>query len=178
MDIYKMLQTQKALDDRIRKEKGLEDQDLTQQTFLALLVELGEMSNEWAKFKFWKENPQPKSGLLEEYVDALHFFLSLGLQILDIEEAAEEMDTVCRMEEQRELFVEIGTTEYLINIFRSLCYAYPFEVLTFNRFKVFISAWQKFLVLGTDGFGFDYPEIEAAYYEKNKINHERQANGY
>ena len=49
---------------------------------LALLVELGEFANETRCFKYWSEKPpSPKERILDEYADALHFFLSLGVML-------------------------------------------------------------------------------------------------
>src|SRR5690625_2846559 len=98
MNLEKLFQAQKELDDRIIKEKGLKGRDLLDKKILALQVELGELANEWEMFKFWKENPEPRNycmaceipeveahdchnSLLEEYVDSLHFILSIGLEM-------------------------------------------------------------------------------------------------
>lgn len=42
----------------------------------------------------------------------------------------------------------------------------------------FRQAWFIFICLGLIGFGFDLEQIEQAYLEKNKINHDRQSEGY
>src|SRR5579875_4105332 len=48
---------------------------------LALLVELGELANETRCFKFWSIKPaSPKEVILEEFVDGIHFILSLGIE--------------------------------------------------------------------------------------------------
>lgn len=97
MNLTKLFEMQKVLDERINKEKGLEGQDLLPQKILALLVELGELANEWRGFKFWSKRQFPtnlevhsidkegnvyyRNTLLEEYVDCLHFLLSIGLEL-------------------------------------------------------------------------------------------------
>src|SRR5579875_595315 len=111
MNLTKLFEIQRALDDRIVKEKGLAGKDLVPMKLLALQVELGELANEWRGFKFWSEDQEPRlsnpncdlcegsgvyekvtdmpdypevltcvcaSPLLEEYVDCLHFILSIG----------------------------------------------------------------------------------------------------
>ncbi|MGQ8924303.1 dUTP diphosphatase, partial [Bacillus halotolerans] len=94
MNLQKMFEMQKALDERIIKEKGLEGQDLLPNLILALQVELAECANEWRGFKHWSNDREPriclidkkgqtakeyyKNPLLEEYVDCLHFILSIG----------------------------------------------------------------------------------------------------
>src|SRR5690554_588421 len=98
MNLSNLFKIQKQLDDRIIKEKGLEGQDLLDKKILALQVELGELANEWRGFKFWSTNQNPRTRvyygppelpdvgtyvnpLLEEYVDCLHFILSIGLEL-------------------------------------------------------------------------------------------------
>ena len=47
-----------------------------------MLVELGEFANETRTFKFWSlKGPSAKEIIMDEYADAIHFFLSLGLTI-------------------------------------------------------------------------------------------------
>src|SRR5690625_3524767 len=105
MNLQKLFDAQKKLDDHIRKEKGLEGQDLLDKKILALQVELGELAQEWRGFKFWSEDREPRYETVEiyvhgydgpgqstrasieeyqrwpieeEYVDCLHFLLSIG----------------------------------------------------------------------------------------------------
>lgn len=63
MELETMLQMQKALDERIIKEKGLEGQDLTLNTVNALVVELSEFANEGRWFKHWKSDKSPRTKL-------------------------------------------------------------------------------------------------------------------
>ncbi|MGE6624638.1 dUTP diphosphatase [Bacillus pumilus] len=60
MNLLKMFEMQKELDDRIIREKGLEGQDLLPGLILALQVELAECANEWRGFKFWSNDQQPR----------------------------------------------------------------------------------------------------------------------
>src|SRR5699024_883648 len=105
MDLQPLFETQKKRDKRIIKEKGLEGVDLLDKKILALQVELGELANEWRGFKFWSEDREPRYNtveiyvhgydgpgtntrasieeyqaqpILEEYVDCLHFILSIA----------------------------------------------------------------------------------------------------
>ena len=61
MNLQKMFEMQKALDDRIIKEKGLEGQDLLPNLILALQVELAECANEWRGFKHWSNDREPRT---------------------------------------------------------------------------------------------------------------------
>ena len=53
--------------------------DFLNERILALFVEVGEFANATRSFKYWsKKPPESKERLLDEYVDMLHFYLSIG----------------------------------------------------------------------------------------------------
>jgi len=53
--------------------------DFLSDRLLALFVEVGEFANKTRCFKYWSKKPEDsKPEMLEEYVDMLHFFLSIG----------------------------------------------------------------------------------------------------
>lgn len=184
--LYEM---QKKLDARIIKEKGLEGVDLLPNTVLALQVEIAELANEWRGFKHWSNDRQPRTKvgyglvrpgewrnpLLEEYVDCLHFFLSIARQ-LDLpaddlyvwEDEAENKTTI--------LFSELLHNVGLIhadNMLISLIEDVPKYRREHLRAALFI-----FYALGEQRLGFTFDQIAAAYVAKNKTNHDRQTNGY
>ena len=79
MNVKKLCEMQEILDQRIMKEHGLEGKNLEDNKILALLVEICELANETRCFKHWStKGPSEKGILLEEYVDSLHFFLSIA----------------------------------------------------------------------------------------------------
>lgn len=207
MNLSKLFEAQKKLDDRIVKEKGLEGQDLLDKKILALLVELGELANEWRGFKFWSENQNPntkervtdncrsynglgfidapqgrlnchclflyKNPLLEEYVDCLHFILSIGLDINvncdDIAKPSEIMSNASKNQIVSDflyLYWEVCDIAVNLKSQDSEFFKYYYENMCY-----------KFLKLG-NALGFTRKQIEQAYYQKNKINHERQDGGY
>lgn len=84
MELKQLLQMQKELDDYIVKSStgellpGDSDCFLTDR-ILALQVEVSEFANASRCFKYWsKKKAEPKERLLDEYVDILHFWLSIG----------------------------------------------------------------------------------------------------
>ncbi|WP_340639564.1 dUTP diphosphatase [Bacillus atrophaeus] len=232
MNLEKMFEMQKALDDRIIKEKGLEGQDLLPNLILALQVELAECANEWRGFKFWSNNQQPRTKLLttaratsenasffrcdneeckkhlkkddfknlfepdyeecpickadsvtafreanpllEEYVDCLHFILSIGNRIgysnkntKKLEEGTlrSNLDFVDKVEVFSDVFEAVAMVNEDISLSRlgpKASYA-----ILFRRFNS----------LG-EMLGFTPEQIEAAYMEKNAVNHQRQQEGY
>ena len=75
-----ILEMQRELDTAILKQHGnIYDENIAEQTKIALFVELGEMMNELPTcFKHWKFTAKDdRKKALIEYVDALHFQMSL-----------------------------------------------------------------------------------------------------
>lgn len=160
MNLEKIFEAQKVLDERIVKEKELENQDLTENTKLALFVEISELANETRCFKHWSnKGASNKEVILEEFVDGVHFFISLALKF-GIK--PKDFNVTCDYTEETltESFNELYKM-LAIDIKENLNYA----------FSLFIGIAEKFL-------GFTWEQIENAYFVKNKINHQRQESGY
>lgn len=103
-----------------------------------------------------KENP-----LLEEYVDCLHFILSIGL---DIEVAS------------RGFYVHAIKQEDVISTFNQLFNKVSdfYCIKTSGNYK-----WVFSLLVGLgEQLGFTEQQIYDAYMDKNKTNHSRQDNDY
>jgi dimeric dUTPase (all-alpha-NTP-PPase superfamily) len=210
MDLGKMLVMQKELDDYIIKEKGLEGQDLFPNTVLALQVELGELANEGRWFKHWSNNQEPRTfkeikpvqfevvdgirkivsdgeysnPLLEEFVDCVHFFLSIAIQ-----KGWKEALWVYEEQLDPDEFNGNLTGWYLEMIyFLNLAYIEVVTPEANEKFMIsvgflknqynFRMAWICFLNIGINGFGFTPEQIEQAYMDKNAVNHQRQNQGY
>lgn len=113
--------------------------------------------------------------LLEEYVDCLHFFLSIANQLdlpeddLSVWDDIAEGDTAI-------LFTDLLHNVGLILADRML--ANPIKDVKAFRRDHLRSALFIFYSLGEHRLGFTFEQIAAAYMEKNRLNHERQANGY
>ncbi len=161
MDIKELFRIQKHLDDKILMEHGLEGENLLQPKTLALLVELGELANETRCFKYWsKKGPSPKAVILEEYVDCLHFILSIGLH---------EGYTDLELEEREAKLTE---TALFLDIYNKTN-----QLQKTSTLEGYVDLFQHFLALGKK-MGFSWAEISEAYLKKNEVNHQRQANGY
>src|SRR5699024_5876901 len=82
-DWTKLFNMQAKLDQYIAENHNLTKKDnLVSKRYLALLVELGELANETRCFKFWSTKaPSHNDVILEEYVDGVHFILSLVLDL-------------------------------------------------------------------------------------------------
>lgn len=156
-----MFRIQKELDHKILKEHQLEGVNLLPPKILALQVELGELANETRCFKYWsKKKSSEKEVILEEYVDCLHFILSIGIEkgFLSITTDFNLPEAPLVQQFQR-VFTEISHFQ-----------------LTEEEAQ-YLVLWQNFMILGKS-LGFTLDEIEQAYLSKNEINHRRQAEGY
>lgn len=170
MNLSNLFAKQAELDAYIIKTKGLEGVYLLPNTILALQVELGECANEWRGFKHWSEDKQPRTEkLLVEYVDCLHFILSIGLKIhaneWDLE--AGGFTAFIPYDDVTEHFTDMFGYIYGLRNIRNSEYEY-------ENYK---STLELFIGLG-EMLGFTWEQIEAAYNAKWEINKQRQENGY
>lgn len=161
MDLQRLFKMQNTLDKRIQTEHNLYGIPLLRKKILSLQVELGELANETRCFKFWStKKPSSKDVILEEYVDCLHFILSIGIEknfqtiTLDINHISSEL------------------SEQFLNL-----YIYIADFITCSSIDNYLNIFQNFLSLG-QSLGFCEEDIENGYLYKNNINHERQDNGY
>lgn len=175
MNLAKLFETQKELRNRI----AYNESDRFNKLVLALLVELGECANEWRGFKFWSKNQSPRTKatrnvammeedkiyynpLLEEYVDGLHFLLELGIELGE-EEITVDSD-----------YTEGTPNETFVKLYKQIA------DLLFCDFPEgeYEEVFNLYVGLGELQLGFTWEEVEAAYFEKNAVNHRRQDDGY
>ncbi len=202
MNLTKLFETQAALDEHIMQEHPeLRGQNNLDWKLLALQVELGECANEWRGFKKWSNNQEPRTverltsyyaaqqgltrnPLLEEYVDCLHFILSIGLEDHTYVQFGDKFSGPVGLE-LTEGFGVIKyhniTTQflYLFNQIGNLtdCILEREMSMGDEIFEQYKQTWQVFVGLG-EMLGFTWEQVEEAYYAKNKVNHERQNAGY
>lgn len=161
MNLRTMFQMQKHLDDRIRKEHNLSSANLIEEKILAFQVELAELANETRCFKYWSVKPaSAKSVILEEYVDGLHFLLSIGIDL-------GEMD------------LQVGENDYALSLTKqfALLFEQSAQLGKLQSKDEFQGLFQQYIDLGRK-LNFTPEEIEAAYKGKNEVNHQRQNEGY
>jgi len=147
------------LDERIKQEKNI-DYVSIKDKLIALDVELSEFANEVRFFKFWSNKGMDREKALTEYVDALHFFLSLANDM--------EIDNVIYHDNgnknMNDLFLE--------------CKQYVNSMYTdYHPENVWKVAFSLFMDIG-ERAGFSEDDIYQEYLNKNQINHDRQASGY
>lgn len=99
--------------------------------------------------------------ILEEYVDVLHFILSIGLE-LNVEDYVDDSDFNLYAYESLQ-----DTTKIFNLIFRQINMVEEYK----DDFK-YRGLWTLFMVLG-NRLGFTWEQIEQAYMSKNAENHAR-----
>jgi len=117
-----------------------------------------------------KTNP-----LLEEYVDCLHFVLSIGVELQELG---------YEIYGQGGYFADyvdfnIGSRSKKTDPLKQFTYLFRSVTLFDSKRNdiTYESVVSELMTLG-DALGFTEQQVEDAYYEKNKTNHERQNDGY
>ena len=163
-----MFPIQRELDNHILdKYPELKEEELFDKRTLALQIELGELANELPEvFKYWSHKKNKYDEALEEYVDCLHFILSLGNSLCcnRVEIQPSKSDDIVKT------FIEL---QGIIVVVRN---AYHLQA-TMNAQNYYQRLCSEFMYLG-QLIGFSWEQIEKAYMDKNNENYERQANGY
>ncbi len=181
MNFAQLFKMQQELKEHI----GYEGKDKKEKMGLALLVELGESANEHRGFKYWSEDQEPrtKSGnwiisktngevidhnpLLEEYVDGLHFILEFALDFnLDTDFPNDYVHN------EIPFYKKENVTEQYLYVFDNAIYF--LKNISDDTYEHLLLSY---VALG-EMLGFTNKDIFKAYTEKNKVNHERQDNGY
>ncbi|QUG42312.1 dUTP diphosphatase [Psychrobacillus sp. INOP01] len=161
MNLFKLFTMQQALDQYIQSNKQVTE-DVFEKKGLALIVELAELANETRCFKFWSEKgASERSVILEEYVDSIHFILSLG-----IEKGFQDL------EEWPHKGIDGDLTALFIGANKS--------VLTFLTEPTKTHYEKVWIMYGAIAkkLGFSNEDVLQAYIAKNETNYERQKSGY
>jgi len=153
---------QKELDHEIHQFHHVDYSNTMSKRALALLVEIGEFANETRCFKYWSLKPSSeREVVLEEYIDGIHFILSLGIAIgIDI---------------NSNFATDISNLE-LVDAFLD-SYEAAIKFTKNYDSNDYINLFKSYLSLG-EKFGFSYDDIHRIYLKKNAINHQRQNSHY
>lgn len=161
MNFSMLFKLQEDLDKHIQQKHELDKKTLISKKILALQVEIAELANETRCFKYWSnQKPSSKKIILEEYVDCLHFILTIGLEKQYTDIALESID------------VTYDITSQFLNLYVDIN-----DFIVCSSKDNYLTLFKDFLSLGKS-LGFCNEEIEEAYLEKNSTNHKRQIAGY
>lgn len=159
-----LLLKQEIFDQIVKQKHGLVGKDLINKKIISLEVELSEFANELRFFKYWSNKPANYVKALTEYVDALHFYLSvandLGVTENDVQYVSPAIFEELPMEQ---LYINAKEWAFLIN-----------KKEPANAFNM---SFNWFWGMGSKA-GFTEYSIYDEYLNKHRINYERQAEGY
>lgn len=164
VNLNEIISTQIELDNFIEKNHKLIKRNLISRRKLALIIEISELCNEVRCFKFWSlKKPSHKDIILDEFVDCLHFILSIGLYY-----GLNKMKfTVSKSTKNKKDNIQLSKTfTDLISSVSSLN--------SEKKVKAFI---KKLFQLAID-LNLTFNEIKKAYFSKNEINIKRQKENY
>lgn len=111
-----------------------------------------------------------KNPLLEEYVDCLHFVLSIGNGLNFDIQMLEQMISPKKMKNLADQF--LWTNRGLTNLYEA-----HRDMTPTSRPHYYLLLFDAIMGLG-EMLGFTWEQVTDAYISKNKTNWERQANGY
>lgn len=161
INLTNCLVKQAELDERIMMMHHQSRESTQRKRVLALLVEIAELANETRSFKYWSlKGASEKDVLIEEYVDSLHFLLSLSLDL-----------------GYNELSLSVTKSSLSLSELFIAFYKAVIELSEmFNEYNL-QRAFERFGQVGI-ALGFNSREIVDAYFFKNEKNHKRQDQSY
>ena len=161
IDLNKLYIKQAELDQRIADNHHVSYETTRERRILALLVEIGEFANATRCFKYWSNKPsEAQDVVLDEYVDGLHFFLSLGIDIKVNKKT-------------------YNYTKHADNLTKQVLETYRLASLFYKKQdeKSYIKAFQAFINI-TPLLKVRWSTVEKAYFKKLGENYNRQDNNY
>src|SRR5699024_283134 len=160
MNLNTLFKKQQHLDEHIVKEKDLRGQDLLNYKLTALSVELGECLNEFPKiFKFWSNKDNNRENGIEEFVDCVHFAISIAN---DLGYTSHE-------------YIKTSPKD-LNNLYIGL--QNVLATLSVSRKERHVQSLLNNLISLGYQLGFTEDDVLNAYEDKNKENHRRQETNY
>ena len=160
--LKELLEMQKVLDQSIFDKKGITEYP-EENMKIALFVELGELMNELPTlFKHWKSSAEDnREKALVEYVDCLHFCLSLTNNKIKFDKK----------------WMELKVNEYTYESYWTLMLSELSISNLMMSIVKFDGELQSLFALGIK-LGFTWDEIYKSYKDKNEINYKRLASNY
>lgn len=163
--IREIIEMQKALDLSIINSNNVDFDSIldSKRVELALFDELGELNHELkSDWCWWKKSQKPKNRdrVLEELIDCLHFATIISYRSMDDKELNSCIAWYCNNDGT----LTLGYSEKLL-------FAYYNAILNCKQCMFMV------LMLGRN-LGYSFDEMYQAYINKNKVNFDRQKQGY
>lgn len=165
---------QEVLDAKIKQAKGITELPL-ERIELAYRVEAAECVNEMkGDMKYWSDKPMNREAFLEEFVDALHFFLSYTnkfLEFLNHDSNDSEME-FSLSDEYSQLVQNTRCYKNNSNFFEEV-WRYAHQALNPRNTGYSFAG----LLMLVEHYGFTEQDIVDTYNRKNAVNHDRSDSG-
>ncbi|WP_374696621.1 dUTP diphosphatase [Spiroplasma endosymbiont of Polydrusus formosus] len=160
-----LLINQEKLDQHILTKFNLNDKETFNKRILAFLVELSEFINEQRDFKYWSVKPaSAKDILLEEYIDGIHFLISIGSSL--------KVDFKNYQYHNEDKNKDLSLTELYLE-----CFAICAELIKNQTPEIYFKVLNQYFII-FEQLKFTEDDLITAYIKKNKINFARQENNY
>lgn len=180
LELEELFNCQEKLDNYIREKKGIKNPSLAG-IVNALLVELGEFLNEVRAFKHWSVKGMSKELAFEEYVDGLHFLLSVGNLQWEFFAHAEYRDLLeinlnnLRTSKTKFIYDEADMHSKEEFILKSIT-LFNGDSLLHGSLEEYISYFYRYIQLGKS-IGMTETDMMVEYMKKHEKNYVRQQSG-
>ena len=147
IDLTPLYVKQAELDQRIAENHHVSYETTRERRILALLVEIGEFANATRCFKYWSNKPSEAQDIvLDEYVDGLHFFLSLGIDIKVSKKTYNHTKHADNLTKQVLEVYRLASLFYKNQDEKSYIKAFSIvDHLTFNKQVMLMNAWKALI---------------------------------
>lgn len=168
-DLY---EKQRLLDSYIEENSGIKPD--VEYKFCAFMVELGEFLNEVRAFKYWSHKEMDKRKAYEEFIDGIHFILSIG-NLLGFDVKSRETEK--RIQDIKYVLLNPNNQEskyYFTTQANKLFLASQFLTGLYEDYVDFFKMYMKLGYM----IGMTLEEMIQEYEKKHEINYKRQKEGY
>lgn len=158
--LERMFCLQSELDAVIIKSKNIKvGEKITKKKVIAFKTEFGEFLNEVRDFKFWSNKPSSEKGIvLEEFVDGVHFLLTISLD-RGYEKWLDEIEP--------DRYLKESFDDLSLNVFNN-------RLTSCSEVREALEMMLSFALK----LGFAEEDVIDAYLKKNIKNLKRQEEGY
>lgn len=168
VDFTSIIIEQDELDRKILLNSNTNYNDTFNDRKLAILVELGELSNEIRSFKYWSQKTASSDEvILDEYADTIHFISGFCVQY--------QIAPIFELEDNLPILNKQQITKKINKLFSLISKIKKNDMK--KNVKVIKKFYKSYLELGI-GLGYTVDVIKNAYDKKNEVNHTRQENNY
>lgn len=182
IDIVQLAKKQHALDKFIRDKNDLGESNL-HILVNAYFVEISEFLNEVRAFKNWSKKGLTTETAYEEYIDGLHFLLSIANDRWDLyenvaigEQFQREIDYYYKTFLNKKYIYDENNPKSIERFIEYSLRLYSYNLICESDLSAFIGYFNLYLTIAYS-LGMTPEQIATEYAYKHEINYARQENG-